>query len=159
MNENIEQKVLKLEPRTSTRNHTFNIIFQLEFFKIDEIKEILDKYYETLEYEKELEIKENENFLPYKINKKIIEEQIFNLTENIDKIDEIIQENSIGWSIKRLDKVDLAILRLAIFEMLFEEQIPNKVVINEAIELAKEYGNEKSYKFINGVLATVEKGN
>lgn len=159
MNENIEQKVLKLEPRTSTRNHTFNIIFQLEFFKIDEIKEILSKYYETLEYEKELEIKENENFLPYKINKKIIEEQIFNLTENIDKIDEIIQENSIGWSIKRLDKVDLAILRLAIFEMLFEEQIPNKVVINEAIELAKEYGNEKSYKFINGVLATVEKGN
>ena len=159
MNENIEQKVLKLEPRTSTRNHTFNIIFQLEFFKIDEIKEILSKYYETLEYEKELEIKENENFLTYKINKKIIEEQIFNLTENIDKIDEIIQENSIGWSIKRLDKVDLAILRLAIFEMLFEEQIPNKVVINEAIELAKEYGNEKSYKFINGVLATVEKGN
>lgn len=159
MNENIEQKVLKLEPRTSTRNHTFNIIFQLEFFTTNEIKEILSKYYETLEYEKDLELKENENFLPYEINKKIIEEQIFNLIENIDKIDEIIQENSIGWSIKRLDKVDLAILRLAIFEILFEEQIPNKVVINEAIELAKEYGNEKSYKFINGVLATVEKGN
>ncbi|MDE6181997.1 MAG: N utilization substance protein B, partial [Eubacteriales bacterium] len=58
-----------------------------------------------------------------------------------------------------LDKVDLAILRLAIFEILFEEDIPNKVAINEAIEIAKEYSSEKSYKFINGILANLEKGN
>lgn len=153
----IPNKKLKNEPRRATRNHIFNIIFQLEFFNKEDIKEILNKYYETLEYEIELEVKQDENFLPYNINKNIIESQIFNIIENLDKIDEIIKENSIGWSIDRIDKVDLAILRLAIFEMVFEKDIPNKVAINEAIELSKEYSSEKSHKFINGILASIEK--
>lgn len=154
----IKEKKLKIEPRRATRNHIFNIVFQLEFFEKKELEYILNNYYDTIEYEEYLEKKEDEKFLPYIINKKVIESQLFNLIDNIEKIDNIIKEKSIGWSIERLDKVDLAILRLAIYELIFEEDIPNKVVINEAIELAKEYSSEKSYKFINGILGNIEKG-
>lgn len=153
----ISKNKINMEPRGATRNHILNIVFQIPFYNKEELNNILETYYETLEYEKEIELKEDENFKIFKINKKIIENQLFNLVENLDKIDDIINKIAIGWSIERLDKIDLAILRLAIFEILFEEDIPNKVAINEAVEFAKKYSSEKSYKFINGILATIEK--
>ena len=69
-----------------------------------------------------------------------------------EEIDEIISQNSHAWKIDRIAKVDLAILRLAIFELLYMEEIPKKVTSNEAVELAKKYSAEKSYKYVNGLL-------
>jgi len=83
------------------------------------------------------------------ITKKIIDNQ--------EKIDNIIKNSASQWPIEQIAKVDLAILRLAIFELIIEKQNPPKVVIDEAVELAKEFGGEKSSKFINGVLGTVIK--
>ncbi|WP_317367247.1 transcription antitermination factor NusB [uncultured Tyzzerella sp.] len=144
----------KLETRSNTRNHVFNLVFQLEFFEPSHIKDILDKYYEILDTEEQIEKLENENFIPLKINKSIIEKQLYGLINNLSNIDEKIKECSKGWEISRIDKVDLAILRLAIYEMLFDD-VPTKVAINEAIELSKEYSSEKSYRFINAVLGKV----
>ncbi|EJP6473403.1 transcription antitermination factor NusB [Clostridium sp. FAM 1755] len=74
------------------------------------------------------------------------------IEENREEIDEKIKGNLKNWKIERLSKVDLSILRLCTYEFKFEEDIPNKVSVNEAIELAKKYSGEKSATFINGVL-------
>jgi len=71
----------------------------------------------------------------------------------LDEIDQILTDAASGWKLNRMNKVDLTILRLAVFEMRFDEDIPVKVAINEAIELAKIFGGEESPGFINGVLA------
>lgn len=152
--EGLDFNQLKLEPRSCTRNHIFNIIFQLEFFPKDDVKDILNKYYDTLDCEIALEHRKDKDFVPLKINKQIIEKQVFDFINKIDEIDFKIQQNSDSWDISRIDKVDLAILRLGIYEICFDD-VPTKVAINEAVLLAKEYSSEKSYRFINAVLAKI----
>lgn len=75
----------------------------------------------------------------------------------IAKIDPMLEEYLKGWKVDRLSKVDLQILRLAVYEMVFQQEVPPKVVINEAIELAKWFGTEESGKFVNGVLGKMFK--
>lgn len=69
------------------------------------------------------------------------------------ELDALIDEKSTGWKTNRMAKVDLAIIRLAVYEIKFEDDIPTKVSINEAVELAKKYGADESGVFVNGVLA------
>lgn len=71
------------------------------------------------------------------------------------KIDKIVTKSAPDWPIKQINRIDLAILRLAIYELTVSKKEPPKVIIDEAVELAKEYGGEKSPSFINGVLGTV----
>lgn len=150
------------ETRRSTRNHIFNLIFQFNFLDKssvldkDYIQCLIDDYYNILEYEEEFEIKQNEKFKAFAINKSLIENQVFGIFEKLSELDEKIKLNSEGWSIERIDKVDLAILRLSSYEILFEEDVPDIVAINEAVELSKEYSSEKSYKFVNAVLAKIK---
>ncbi len=152
---------IKLEPRHSTRNHVFNMIFQVSFYSfydftnIDDANSLLLSYYDLLKQEEELELKYDENFRPLKINKDLIKVQYEGLLENLVDIDNIISENAVGWDLARIDKVDLAILRVAVYEIIFDDEVPNVVAINEAVEFAKEYSSEKAHKFINGVLAKV----
>lgn len=75
--------------------------------------------------------------------------------ENLDQIDGKIEKYAIGWKKNRISRVSLAILRLAIEEMLFETEIPISVSINEAVELAKKYGGEEDASFVNGLLGSV----
>ena len=83
---------------------------------------------------------------------------VFNgVYENIKSIDSVISENAIGWKIGRISKVSLCILRLAIFEIKYMEDIPVSVSINEAVELAKKYATKDDASFINGILSAVEK--
>ena len=72
--------------------------------------------------------------------------------ENIVAVDEAITSHLQNWSFERLKKVDLAILRIGAYSLLFQRDIPAQITIDEAIEIAKEYGSEDSYRFINGVL-------
>lgn len=76
---------------------------------------------------------------------------------NLEKLDEIISSALTSWNIKRLSRVDISILRLAVLEILENDEIPEKVSINEAVELAKKYSTDKSPKFINGVLSGCKK--
>ena len=73
--------------------------------------------------------------------------------ELIPEIDEKINQVAEGWKTRRMGKVELTILRLAVYEMQYDEEIPEKVAINEAVELAKKFGRDESPAFINGVLA------
>ncbi len=88
-----------------------------------------------------------------------IKNVFFGVFENLEKIDEIISQNAVGWSIKRITKTALAILRLAIYEIKFYSEIPVSVSINEAVELAKKYATKEDASFINGILSTVAKQN
>ena len=73
------------------------------------------------------------------------------LPESLGKVDEVIEANSKNWRFERISKVDLAILRLALLEIMYLE-VPPKLAVNEAVELAKKYSTDKAYKFVNGLL-------
>lgn len=90
--------------------------------------------------------------LPYPEN-----EPTTHILEHTTRIDEMISKNAPKFPLDRLAKTDLSILRLAIYELLINPKEPTKVVINEAVELAKEFGGERSYAFINAVLGTIVK--
>lgn len=129
--------------RTETRELTFKLLYSNEVQK--------DIGEEEIEiFSKEFEVK-SEN------QKKYIKDTFYGISENIEEILELIEKNlKEKWSISRISKIDLAILKLAIYELL-KSDIPYKVVINEAVELAKKYGDDSSKSFINGVLASVVK--
>lgn len=83
--------------------------------------------------------------------------QLADLVRHIKDIDQVIQNHAPRYPLDAIARVDLSILRLGIYELLYEKNNPPKVVIDEAVRLAKEYGNERSYSFINGVLGSVLK--
>lgn len=74
---------------------------------------------------------------------------------NAEKIDASISEYAVGWSLERISRVDLSILRVALYEMGWRDDVPTGAAINEAVELSKKYGGEKSFAFINGILGSV----
>lgn len=131
--------------RSKIREETFKLLYSLEFDNEDENNKI-DTYIE------ENNIKESKD-----IN--YIKDTIIGIKKEEENINNIISYNLASkWKIERISKIDLAILKLAIYE-LNNTDIPFKVVINEAVELAKLYGNDNSKVFINGVLASVVKEN
>ncbi len=89
------------------------------------------------------------------VDKEYMNKMCVALEENSEKINELISKYAKNWSIERMPKVDLAVLKVSICEILFVEDIPNKVSINEAIEIAKIYCDDKTPKFINGILGSV----
>ncbi|WP_252226005.1 transcription antitermination factor NusB [Clostridium sp. ZBS2] len=82
---------------------------------------------------------------------------LIGVENNKHNIDEAISKNLCNWKIDRISKVNLCILRLAVYELLHDEEIPNRVAINEALEITKKYSDEKSVSFINGVLDNILK--
>ena len=102
------------------------------------------------------------NLIPIEENKKVLNKKqaiatLEAIKEHITDIDNILSESMENWSIDRIAKTDLAIMRNSVAEMLYCENIPNKVSLNEAVELAKEFGDDKSYAFVNSVLSKVIK--
>jgi len=83
-------------------------------------------------------------------------ELVHGTSENLKEIDEIISNHLENWTVNRLAKVELNILRLAVYELNYVSDVPSNVVINEALEISKRFGDEKSSKFINGVLAKIK---
>ncbi len=77
--------------------------------------------------------------------------------ENTELIDSTIKNHLDNWDFSRISKVDLAVLRISVYSLLFQKDIPASVTIDEAIDIVKEYGNDDSYRFINGVLDAIRK--
>ena len=101
-----------------------------------------------------MKFRNDDSLLAMKTQKEITE-KTENLIEHLDEIDEQISAHTNAWNLERLGKAELSILRLATYEILLDEQVPRKVAINEAVELAKKYCNEKAAPFINGVLSKI----
>lgn len=130
--------------RRVLREHIAQMLFGVEFHEKDDIEEQAQGYIEGLE---ECTDKDAEYMLT-KLKK---------IVDVIDDIDKVIEETSVGWQLNRMNKLDLTVLRLAVYEIQYDEDIPNKVAINEAIELAKKFGGESSPSFVNGILAKIVK--
>ena len=126
--------------RRQIRENLYKMLFQVEFHDKDSLKNQMNIYLEDLEGANEKDRKE----LTDKFNE---------LVKNLAKI----EEKADGWTVNRIAKSELTILRLGIYELLYVEDVPNKVAINEAVELAKSYGADKASGFINGILASVVK--
>lgn len=106
-------------------------------------------------HQKRTEIVQNLFAYMFTLNKQSLphpENTSLDIIQNIELIDKTISTHAVKFPIDKIAKMDLAILRLAVYELLIKPTEPKKVVINEAVELAKELGGEKSYSFINGVL-------
>lgn len=129
--------------RRKLREKIFSILFRVEFNSVDEMQEQIEYSLSNIENIEP----EDEEYIINKTNK------IIGL---IDDIDAEISKISDGWKFERIGKAELAILRLAIYEMLYDDDVPYKVAINEAVELSKIYCNEDAKGFINGLLAKVE---
>lgn len=93
------------------------------------------------------------------VDREYLNELYDKLTENLPEVDEMINKCSTGWSASRMAKVDLAIARLAITEIIYINNIPVPVAINEAVEMAKKYGGDHSPVFLNGLLGKVARAN
>lgn len=132
--------------RKRIRENLYIMLFQTDFHKQEDRVEQADIYLEGLE-----------DADATKKAKAELKERYTSVLEHIEEIDKKIEEKANGWTLSRLAKADLTVLRLAIFEILFDDEVPNGVAINEAVELAKRYGGDKSYGFVNGVLASVVK--
>ncbi len=128
--------------RRKIREHIFKLLFRIEFNNISDMPEQMQLYFE-----------DNTDCEP--VNKEYIEKKYQNILDKLKEIDEILAKATKGWQVNRIGKVELTILRLAIYEMLYDEEVPLGVAINEAVELAKKYGGEESHIFINGILAKV----
>ncbi len=126
--------------RRDARKHIFNLVFQTEFQEEVNADDIIATYNE--EYKDLSEDTDGYIVREYK-----------DIVKNIDEIDELIDKYSIGWRVDRLPKTDLAILRIGIYEIIFNEDIPNGVAVNEAVELSKSFSEDKAPSFINAVLA------
>lgn len=92
------------------------------------------------------------------IDKKQAVDTLEAVQDHLGEIDNVIKDNLESWSFERIAKADLAIMRTAVAEMLYVESIPVSVSINEAVELAKKYGDERSYRFVNSILGKIAKG-
>lgn len=123
--------------RKQAREGTMKLLYQMELNE-DFSEESLITYLSNFTFDKSEE--------------KYILDAITNIKNNLEDIDKYIKDNIEGWDIGRLAKVDLAVLRIAIYEILYRQDIPVQVSINEAIEIVKKYSLEDSFKFINGVL-------
>lgn len=136
-------KELKMN-RSAIRENAFKLIYSLEIQKAEDIEEQIDLFFEGND------IKEEEA-------KKYIKNVVLGIEKNREQILTSIEKNlKEDWKLSRISKMDLSVLELAIYEIEFSE-IPYKVAINEAVELAKKYGEDKSKNFVNGILASVVK--
>lgn len=128
--------------RYKIRENLFKLLFLNEFHNSDDMKQQTELFFDREEFEETL-----------KEDKDIIMNRFVSVTEVLPQIDEKINEAAKGWTTDRIGRVELSILRLAIYEMHYDENVPVGVAINEAVELAKKYGQEESSAFINGILA------
>lgn len=130
--------------RREIRQNIFKLVFCGEFHSSEELQEQVDAYMTEIEEATE----EERDYMIKKFN---------DIKDHITEIDEKINQVAEGWKTGRMGKADLAIIRLAVYEMLYDEEVPVKVAINEAVELAKEFGGDASPMFVNGILAKLAK--
>ena len=126
--------------RRELREQLFKLLFRIEFNAEEEMPQQEEFFLEEEEIVRESDRKQ-------------LDAKFHNILEKLEEIDRELNERVSGWNTERMGKVDLTILRLAVYEIEYDEDIPTGVAINEAVELAKKFGQDSSASFVNGVLA------
>ena len=131
--------------RSELREQVFKLLFRVEFNSMEDMSEQEELFAVT--EDTEISSKDAD----------YIRDKYEKIAEKLPEIDEAINKETTGWSTSRIAKVDLTIIRLALYEIRYDESVPTGVAINEAVELAKKFGQDGSASFVNGVLAKFAK--
>ncbi len=126
--------------RREIREKIFKLLFRAEFYEEGDLAEQSQLFFEELGQE------ENQDTA-------YIRDKFEQILSHMEEIDDMVNQVAQGWKTSRMGKVDLTLIRLAVYEIKFEEEVPTGVAINEAVELAKGYGTDDSPSFVNGILA------
>ena len=127
--------------RRELREQIFKLLFRIEFNAKEEMQEQVGLFFEEEENQADV------------ADTAYITEKFQKVYDKLEEIYTALNEKVEGWNTGRMGKVDLTVLRLAVYEIMFDEEIPTGVAINEAVELAKKFGQDTSPSFVNGVLA------
>ena len=133
--------------RREQREHFFKFLFMTHFNSQEEMSDQFSFYFEGLGLEEPVELDEKD--VSY------MKEKYENILSHLEEIDELLNEYSKGWKTTRMNRVDLNALRLAVYELKYDEDVPVGVAINEAVELAKRFGGDTSGSFVNGILGKI----
>ena len=125
--------------RREIREKIFKLLFRTEFYEEGDLSEQSRLFLQELKQEAQDTL--------------YIQDKFEQIVSRLTEIDDMINRVAQGWKTSRMGKVDLTLIRLAVYEMKFEEDVPQGVAINEAVELAKSYGTDDSSSFVNGILA------
>lgn len=142
--------------RRELREHSFKMLFGTAFYPIEEADDQISHYFEAPDEDEQQEdgsyrVIHSAAFDIY--DSDYVRGKVEKIIEKIPELDERINGVAEGWKTKRMGRVELAILRLALYEISFDDDIPEKVAINEAVELARKFGGDDSPAFVNGILA------
>lgn len=129
--------------RSRLRESIYKLLFRVEFYPPGELDEQIELFFGSDEWPEKSKQSEKD----YVTNK------FRAIVEKIPEIDEAVDRNSKNWTTARMSRSDLTIIRLGVYEIRYDDDIPASVAINEAVELAKKYGQDSSGSFVNGVLA------
>ncbi len=127
--------------RSELREQVFKLLFRVEFNTMEEMREQEELFIEN----SDVELSEKDAAF--------VKDRYEQIASRIEEIDKLINGETTGWDTERIGKVELAILRLAVYEIKFDDSIPTGVAINEAVELSKKFGQDGASSFVNGVLA------
>ena len=127
--------------RRELREQIFKLLFRIEFNSDEEMKAQCELFFDS----------PDEVFSPE--DEKYIKDKYDQIYSRINDIDSLINEKAKGWDSDRMGKVELTIIRLGVYEIMYDDDVPESVAINEAVELAKKFGQDKSHGFVNAVLA------
>ena len=127
--------------RRELREQIFKLLFRIEFNSDEEMKAQCELFFDS----------PDEVFSPE--DEKYIKDKYDQIYSRINDIDRLINEKAKGWDSDRMGKVELTIIRLRVYEIMYDDDVPESVAINEAVELAKKFGQDKSHGFVNAVLA------
>ena len=129
--------------RRELREQIFLLLFRVEFNSPEDMPEQIRMFFE-----------DDETYFSEK-DEAYITEKYEKIIEKKSELDSLLDEKAEGWDVKRMGKIELTVLRLALYEMKFDEDVPTSVAINEAVEIAKKFGGDDTPAFVNGVLAKV----
>ena len=133
--------------RHEMRECIFCLLFQNEFYTTEEFDEQMGNFLENFHFPEEHEISDKDE--------QEVRDKVARMLAFLPDIDEKISSSAKGWKIDRIAKAELAILRLAVYEALYDDAVPVGVAVNEAVELAKQYGDDNGATFVNGILGKI----
>lgn len=142
--------------RREMREHCFKMLFGADFYPADETAGQVEQYFNSPQEEDTTQEGQQEILHQVEMSEEsraFLTKRAEDMASRIPELDEMINQVAQGWKTRRMGKVELTILRQALYEMKYDEEVPQKVAINEAVELAKKFGGNDSPAFINGVLA------
>jgi len=137
------------------RDHKFKLLFSTLFYPEEGKREQLSHYSYSKEEDEDFLLPEKEEAHLSEEEEAYLSQEVMKILDLLPHLDERINAVTEGWTTSRMSKTDLTVLRLALYELEYQEETPDKVVFNEAVEIAKKYGGADSGSFVNGVLARI----